>query len=106
MMPWTVEYTLEAAKDLEALDNSARLLVLKAIKKVSMNPLPQAEGGYGKPLGNHATSKLAGYLKIKLRKIGLRVVYKLIRENGIMRIIIISMRDDETVYKLAQERTK
>ena len=106
MSEWSVEYTREAEKDLEALDRTAQLQVLKAIKKVSANPLPNSEGGYGKPLGNHMTSKLAGFLKIKLLKLGLRVVYGLVREKDIMRIIIISVRDDETVYKMAQERIK
>ena len=53
--------------------------VLKAIEKVSQNPLPNYEGGYGKPLGNRVASQLAGYYKIKLRKSGLRVVYSIVR---------------------------
>ncbi|WP_449241426.1 type II toxin-antitoxin system RelE family toxin [Desulfoscipio gibsoniae] len=74
---WQVEYIKEAVEDLKRLDYSQRLLVLKAIDKVSNNPLPQTEGGYGKPLGNRNNTRLAGYLKIKLKKPGLRVVYKL-----------------------------
>jgi mRNA interferase RelE/StbE len=80
--------------------------VLKAIQKVSANPLPNTEGGLGKPLGSHLTSKLTGYLKIKLQKLGIRVVYRLIRNQNTMRIIIISVRDDDTVYRMAQERLK
>ncbi|MEI7849765.1 MAG: type II toxin-antitoxin system RelE/ParE family toxin [Chloroflexota bacterium] len=105
-MKWEIEYTQEAKKDLIGLDNSQRIQVLKAIRKVSDNPLPAAEGGYGKPLGNRVSSNLAGYLKIKLLKTGLRVVYGLVRNGNIMRIIIISVRDDETVYKLAQKRIR
>lgn len=48
---WQVEYLKEAVEDLKRLDHSQRLQVLKAINKVSSNPLPQNEGGYGKPLG-------------------------------------------------------
>ena len=106
MKSWVVEYTQEAAKDLKALDHSQKIQVLKAIAKVSENPLPTTEGGYGKPLGNHLSGRLSGCLKIKLLKLGLRVIYKLVRENNVMRVIIISVRDDETVYKLAQERIK
>jgi mRNA interferase RelE/StbE len=102
---WVIEYTKEAEKDLKALDYSQQLQVLKAIDKVAINPLPNIEGGYGKPLGNHLTSKLSGYLKIKLLKLGLRVIYGLVRQDKIMKIIIISVRD-ETVYKMAQERMK
>lgn len=103
-MAWVVEYIEEAEADLKGLDHSKQLHVLKAIKKVSTNPLPNTKGGYGKPLGSHLSSNLAGYLKIKLLKLGIRVVYQLVEDKGTMRIIIISVRDDEKVYKLAQER--
>lgn len=66
------------------------------------NPLPQAEGGYGKPLGNKSGTNLAGYCKINLLKLGLRVVCKVVRENGIMKIIVVSARTDDEVYLLAK----
>lgn len=102
---WQVEYLKEAVEDLKRLDYSQRLQVLKAIDKVSSNPLPQSEGGYGKPLGNRNNTKLAGYLKIKLKKLGLRVVYKLVRENDVMKVVVISARADDEVYLIAQKRT-
>lgn len=79
-MSWKVEYLPEAEKDLKGLDGSQRNLVLKAIKKVQQNPLPVDEQGYGKPLGNHNSTNLAGLLKIKLRSAGLRIVYALHEE--------------------------
>jgi mRNA interferase RelE/StbE len=103
-MTWRVEYTHEAQKDLDGLDNSQRVLVLKAIRKVSENPLPTSEGGYGKPLGNRKASRLAGYFKIKLMRIGIRVVYGLVRSGNIMRVIVVSVRSDNAVYKIAQQR--
>ena len=105
-MNWVVEYTKEAEHDLKKLDRTQQLQVLKSIKKVPVNPLPNTEGGYGKPLGNHMSLNLAGYLKIKLVKLGLRVVYALEHKGNIMKIIIISIRDDETVYKMALQRIK
>lgn len=106
MSTWRIEYLREALDDLRALDRSQQIQVQKAILKVSINPLPQSEGEYGKPLGSHSGSNLTGYLKIKLLKLGLRVVYQVIREGSIMKIVIISVRDDETVYKLAKSRAK
>ena len=91
-MTWTIRYLPEALQDLRALDSSRRARVLKAIEKVSLNPLPNSEGGYGKPLGNRQNSRLAGYLKIKLLKDGLRVVYGLVRDKEVMKIVIISDR--------------
>ena len=102
-MEWTIEYIKEAQKDLMKLDPYIRKYILKAIEKTAERPLP-APDGIGKPLGNHASSKLGGYYKIKLRDLGYRVVYGLVREGNIMRIIIISIRDDDKVYKEAERR--
>ena len=99
-----LEYLPEAEKDLKGLDGSQRNLVLKAIKKVQQNPLPVDEQGYGKPLGNHNSTNLAGLLKIKLRSAGLRIVYQLRRTKTSMMIIVIGVRADEEVYELAQKR--
>ena len=98
-MSWTLEYLPEA------LDGSQRLLVLKAIKKVQQNPLPAEENGYGKTLGNHSRTNLAGFLKIKLRASGLRVVYQLRRTETEMLVIVIGVRADEEVYEIAQKRS-
>lgn len=103
-MSWKVEYLPEAEKDLKGLDGSQRNLVLKAIKKVQQNPLPVDEQGYGKPLGNHNSTNLAGLRKIKLRSAGLRIVYQLRRTETSMMIIVIGVRADEEVYELAQKR--
>lgn len=103
-MEWKIEYLKEALKDLKSLDHSEQIQVLKAIDKVSQNPLPNHEGGYGKPLGSKPSANLTGYFKIKLLKLGIRVVYGLVRERGIMKIIVISIRDDETVYEIAVDR--
>lgn len=101
---WKVEYLKDALDDIKRLDHSQRLQVVKAINKVAVNPLSQAEGGYGKPLSNKSGTNLAGYFKIKLLKLGLRVVYKVVRENNIMKIVVVSARADDEVYILAQKR--
>jgi len=103
-MKWKVEYLKESLKDLKSLDHSKKLQVLKAIDKVSQNSLPNFEGGYGKPLGNKSNTNLTGYFKIKLLKLEIRVVYGLVKERGIMKIIVISIRKDETVYQIAVDR--
>ena len=102
-MKWTVEYIEAAQRDLKRLDPYTRKIILKAIDKTAEHPLPPPDG-IGKPLGNHAVSKLNGYYKIKLRDWGYRVVYQLIIEGLTMRIIIIGIRDENTVYKEAERR--
>lgn len=89
---------------MKKLDHSIQLQVLKGIRKVSQNPLPIEEGGYGKPLGNKSGINLTNLLKIKFRDLGIRVVYKVERVNEVMKIIVISARTDEQVYKEAAKR--
>lgn len=105
-MTWSVKYLPEALDDLRRLDGSQKLLVRKAIHKVSQNPLPESEGGYGKPLGNKNNSQLAGFLKIKLRNAGLRIVYQLVQQDDALLVIIIGARADDEVYALANTRIK
>ena len=92
-MNWEVVYLPEAKKDLKDLDGSSLLLVRKAINKVSHNPFPDYEGGYGHPLANQRGRNLSGFLKIKLRASGIRIVYKLMQQDGKMLIIIIGARN-------------
>lgn len=103
-MSWKVDYLPEALKDLQSLAGNQQILVQKAIKKVSQNPLPMEEGGYGKPLGHKSGTNLTGFLKIKLRGAGIRVVYKLERSESGMTVIVIGVREDDEVYDLASKR--
>lgn len=103
-MSWNVKYLPEALDDLRKLDGSQRLLIRKAIQKVCRNPLPETEGGYGKLLGNKGGTNLFGFLKIKLRGAGLRIVYQLIRQGDHMLVIVIGAREYEQVYEIAQKR--
>lgn len=99
-------YLPEAAKDLKNLAGNQRLMVIKAIDKVLQNQLPVNEGGYGKPLGNKHGTDLAGFLKIKLRGAGICVVYKLIRTETEMLVIVIGAKEDDEVYETAQHRAQ
>lgn len=101
-MTWQIEYLPEAVEDLRLLDRSVRPQVLKGIRKVAQNP--DYPDGYGKPLGNFAGSNLSGLFKIKFRKIGLRVVYALKKQDNMMLIVIISARADNLVYTEAERR--
>ena len=103
-MNWIVKYLPEAEKDMLSLAHNQQILVSKAIKKVKENPLPQSEGGYGKPLGHKGGTNLTSFLKIKLRGAGIRIVYKLIRTDSEMLIVVIGVREDDEVYELAAKR--
>lgn len=94
----------EATKDVKRLDGSQRKMVAKAIERVLANPLPQDRGGYGKPLGNRVDGELAGYMKVKLRGSGLRVVYRLVELRGRMAVIVVGAREDGEAYRVAARR--
>ena len=102
-MTWKVEFIPDADKDLSKLDGSVRKQVLIGIEKVRQSPLSD---GYGKPLGNLAGVDLAGLYKVKFKKSGIRVVYKPIMTDNVMKIIIISARADNKVYEDAFKRRK
>lgn len=104
-MKWNIEYVKEAQRDLKRLDPYNRKIILKAIEKTAERPLPPPDG-IGKPLGNNSASRLGGYYKIKLRGLGYRVVYRLVTEGETMRIIVISVRDEEAVYREAERRIR
>ena len=103
-MSWEINYLPEADKDIAALARNQQIIVQKAIKKVKENPLPQSEGGYGKPLGHKHGTNLTNFLKIKLRGEGIRIVYKLIRTQTQMLIVVVGIREDDEVYEIAQQR--
>ncbi|KFI93219.1 Cytotoxic translational repressor of toxin-antitoxin stability system [Bifidobacterium saguini DSM 23967] len=104
MSGWHVEYTRAAAKDIRRLHEPVKSHVYQALAKVSSNPLPFTEGGYGKPLGNKAGNNLTGLLKVKLRGDGIRIVYRLERVEQTMLVIVVSVRDDNAVYDEAARR--
>ena len=105
-MSWIIQYLPEAVEDFRGLDRSQQILIRKAIAKLARNPLPETEGGYGKWLGNRDKTKLAGFLKVKLRGAGLRIVYKLIRQEGQVLLVVIGVREDSEVYEEADKRIR
>lgn len=105
-MTWSIQYLPEARKEFRALAGNQRILVEKALRKVRQNPLPAQEGGYGKPLGNKGGNGLTGLQKVKLRDAGLRIVYKVIRTETQMLVVVIGARAGEEVYDVALHRIK
>ena len=103
-MSYEIEYSAEADEDLEEFNPAQRRQIGIQIEKFSLNPLPKNEGGYGNPLGNKHNINLTGFCKITLKKMGVRVVYKVMRTDKIMKIVVIAARADEEVYKIAAKR--
>ena len=102
MKRWQIKIADEAIKEYHKLDGSVKKQVLAGIVKVAGAPLP-SPNGYGKPLGNKNGNNLTGFFKIKYRNIGIRVVYTLALDKGIMNVLVISERDDNYCYDLASK---
>ncbi len=98
-MTWKIRISEEARNDYKKMEGSIHKQVLAGILKVAKAPLP-SPNGYGKPLGNKNGNNLTGFFKIKYKGIGVRVVYTLVLEEGIMNIVVISQRDDNYCYNL------
>ncbi len=105
-MKWELMYLPEAEKDFKSLSGNERIVVAKALNKVLENPLPANEGGYGKPLGSKQDNNLSGFLKIKLKSLGIRIVYKLMKIDGQMLGVVIGARADDEVYDTAKKRVE
>ena len=99
---WTVRYSKLARADLKKFNDSQQEQIAVLINRFSYNPLPKSEGGYGNPL----SGELAGYLKIKMLDLGVRILYTLKRRKGRMIVVLIGMRRDDEVYNIALERLR
>ena len=97
-MSYNVIFHPDAKKELDALDGSIRLIVLKLIKKIGDNPY------LGTELGNVAGMDLTGYRKIYADRKRIRLVYTIIEKKVMVYIIAIGERDKNKVYKVANRR--
>jgi len=103
-MIYRLQFYPEAEDDYEAFNEFQKNQIDKAISKILKNPLPQSDGGYGKPLGNKRGKNLTELCKIKLKKLGIRVIYEVIRTENTVDIIVIAARADDEVYNIAEKR--
>ena len=100
-MRFIIEYNDEVYKDIKKLKFTKSQLtkLKKKIENISCNPYPKNQGGLGEPL----RSNLKGLMKFRFDN-DYRVVYRLVEENGIMRIVVIGLRADSFVYRMANKR--
>ena len=90
-------YNAAARKDYERLDDSQKKLVNIALRKLEMR---------ADELGEPLKGALAGCKKLKWRREGLRMVFR-IGDDGaieIVEIVAIGRRDKFAVYRSAEQR--
>ncbi len=98
MMKWKVDWLPEALKDLDDLDNSIRIKVLKAALKLEMDPI-----NYGEPLGNKMGLELTGFYKKRVAD-GYRIVYFVKEQQVYVAAVAVGKRTRSEVYKSALQR--
>ena len=95
-----LEFYDEAVREWRNLDGHQKKFVSKALEKIELRG-----SEIGEPLGNKRNIDLTGYRKVKLRQIGIRIIYRVTNEVvEITEIVAIGDRVDEEVYQDASER--
>ena len=98
-----IRFDKDAGKEYQKLKQPALEMVNKSIDE-----LEYRADEVGKPLANKRTMKLAGCREIKLRKAGIRIIYKITDQQvDVLRVIwILSVekRSDDYVFKKASHR--
>jgi len=97
-MKFEIKFIPLAQKDFENLDGRRKILVAKQLIKLENNPYA------GQHLGNKAGINLTGYYKLYVDKKKVRIVYTVIEEEIIVKIIVIGEREDLSVYREAAKR--
>ena len=95
-------YHPEVKADMVALDKGQRETVQRAVIKTELHPKE-----YGKALGNKHGMNLTGLRRVKIRSLGIRVVYQVISdEEGSEHVFVVAVgkREDDEVYRKAFRR--
>jgi len=88
-MSYKLKFLPKALKEWEKLDNSIKEQLKKKLKERLENPYVKGD-------------KLSGYdsvYKIKLRKLGYRLVYEVIENELVIIVITVGKREGGRVYK-------
>lgn len=95
-----VVFIEEAQKDYKKLDGSIKKLVNVALAKME-----ERADEIGEDLTSKHGVNLIGCRKIKFRKVGIRMVYRIVGDKAeIAEIIIVGKREDNEVYQEAFKR--
>jgi len=95
-----VVFIEEARKDYRKLDGSVKKFVDVALAK-----LEERADELGEDLTSKHGINLIGCRKIKFKKAGIRMVYRIVGDKAeIAEIIVVGKREDNEVYEMAYRR--
>jgi len=84
--------------DLKKLNNSVRIEVFKKLKKIQESP------ELGVLLGHKNNMNLSGLRKAYVSKKQVRIVYEIVDDVLVVKVIALGKREDMQVYKETQKR--
>ena len=85
-------------EDLKKINNSIKIEVFKKIEKIKQSP------ELGQLLGNKNNMNLSGLRKLYVAKKQVRIVYEIIDDILVVKVIAIGKREGMEVYKEAEKR--
>ncbi|MEN4046330.1 type II toxin-antitoxin system RelE family toxin [Sulfurimonas sp. NWX367] len=85
-------------EDLKKLNNSVRIEVFKKLEKIKVSP------ELGPLLGNKNNLNLSGLRKVYVAKKQVRIVYEIVDDILVVKVIAIGKREGMKVYTEAQKR--
>lgn len=95
-----LDFWEDAKTDWASLDGHQKKFVTKALQRIEVNA-----NNIGEALSKKRQIDLTGYRKVKLKAVGIRIVYKVLNDKiEVAEIVAIGNRADEEVYKEAFER--
>lgn len=93
---YQIEWTQYSKNDYTKLDGSQKIFVDKALNRIKLRGMSA-----GQPL--HGSLALCN--KLNNKKMGLRVIFREVQGKvEVVQIVVIGKRDNETVYKVAENR--
>lgn len=96
-----VRLTEDAREDLHDLDGSARVAVVKGLKKLQTDPDKR-----GSPLGSKISGNLTTFRKLVVGDRDYRIVYRVDSDGSVVVVWVIGRRSDDEVYHLAMSRLR
>jgi mRNA interferase RelE/StbE len=92
---YELEFNVDALKEWQKLDGSVKFQFKKQLAKRLLAPhVPAAQ----------LRGELQNTYKIKLRDVGYRLVYEIIEQRLVIRVIAVGRRDHDEVYLQATKR--
>jgi len=85
-------------EDLKKINNSVQIEIFKKIEKIKQSP------ELGQLLGNKNNMNLSGLRKLYVAKKEVRIVYEIVNDILIVKVIAIGKRENMEVYKEAEKR--